>query len=140
MKLWMPEEGKACLPREILTIALSSQRGLLIEFLSAQDKPYPSLIRSKENAPDIVEFVHNCYYIDEFKKNGKNKPKNLCKHGVTAALTASSYINREVNSLFVVPRWLSKDERVAIKDLTPRFYGRPGEFRSIKLKEGQNPQ
>ncbi len=116
-------EGKVCLPSEILTIAQSAKRGLLLEVKSEKGKAYSLLLRNGKD--NTLQAIHKCFAVTE------NKP---CKHLRSAIMLTEKWLNTKLpREVLVDNRWLTKEESVAIKDLTPSLMDKPGEFKTIKL-------
>lgn len=119
--MYVPKEGRVCLPHEILTVARSSQRGLLVEVKSDVGKPYALLLRNGSNG--TLEAIHKCYAIAEGK---------ACKHLRTAIYLAEKWLGNKLSRHVVVEnRWLEKNESVSKEDLTPLLLGKKGAFKSI---------
>lgn len=117
--------GKICTPKEVLTIARSAQRGLLLEVVSDNGKPYTLLLRSGKNG--ALEAVHKCYAVE----------KNLaCKHLRSAIFFTERWLDTKLpRKVDVSLRWLEKSELIASEDLTPMLLGREGKFKTIKLNK-----
>lgn len=126
MIIIVPPEGRACLPQEILTIARSDKRGLLLEVISGEGNPYALLLRnSRTNAH--LEAVHKCYAVSE---------GIACKHLRSAIYFAEKWLNRKLpRKVEIEIRWLNNNEKIAAEDLTPLFLNREGIFKTIKRRE-----
>lgn len=118
-------EGKVCLPREILTIARSSRRGMLLEVVSGDGKPYALLVRHHKSNTRLLA-IHKCYAVSK---------QMACKHIRSALIYAERWLGRTLPNEFEVDvRWLDKKELTATEDLTPLLLNREGVFKTIKLK------
>lgn len=118
--------GKVCTPREVLTIARSAQRGLLLEVESDSGKPYALLLRSGKGS--TLQAIHKCYAVQEGM---------ACKHLRSAIYYSEQWLGiRLPRNVIVSLRWLENSELVALEDLTPKLLGRKGEFKTITLRRG----
>ena len=123
--------GKVCSPREVLTIARSAQRGLLLEVVSDNGKPYALLLRSDLENKGNLQAIHKCFAVE----------KNVaCKHLRSAIYFTEQWLGvklpRKVETSL---RWLDESELIATEDLTPKLLNREGKFETITLiKEGQD--
>lgn len=116
--------GKICPSKEILTVARSARRGLLLEVLSDQGKPYALLLQSKE---DGLRAVHKCYAVERGV---------ACRHLRTAINLAEKWLKTSLpREIEVEVRWLTGEEEIACEDLTPLLLKKQGLFRSIRLKK-----
>ncbi len=117
--------GKVCLPREIITVARSAKRGLLLEIVSEENKPYALLLKNGDDS--FLYAIHKCY------ATSKGLP---CKHLRTAIALSERWLNtklpRDVN---VSPRWLKDRELVAAEDLTCLLLNKQGKFKTITFQE-----
>ena len=123
--------GKVCSPREILTIARSSQRGLLLEVVSDNGKPYALLLRSDLKNKGKLQAIHKCYAVEK---------KIACKHLRSAIYYTEKWLGMKLpRNVETSLRWLDKSELIASEDLTPRLLNKKGRFETITLiKEGQD--
>jgi hypothetical protein len=120
MLLHVPEGHKVCLPPEILTVARSSKRGLLLEVTSGQGKPYALLL--KRNGSKL-EAIHRCFAMDKGA---------ACKHLSSAIYLAEKWLNTKLpRDIEVANRWLEDSESIAGEDLTPLLFGRKGVFATL---------
>jgi len=118
----VPREGKVCLPQEILTVARSAKRGLLLEVISDSGKPYPLLLRSNGNGS--LDAIHRCLAVREGLS---------CKHLRTAISLAERWLNLSLpRDIRVEDRWLDDTESIAAEDLTPLLLGKRGVFGTVK--------
>ncbi len=118
--------GKVCTPQEILTVARSAKRGLLLEVNSGNGKPYALLLRNGSNGS--LEAIHKCFAIEEGK---------ACKHLRSAILLTEKWLNVQLpRDVVVSNRWLDKDkgETVAKEDLTPILLNKKGLFKTLELR------
>lgn len=119
--------GKLCTPREVLTIAQSADRGLLLEVVSDSGKPYALLLKSGQNGS--LQAVHKCFAVEKGM---------ACKHLRSAIYFAERWLNVKLpRSVDVELRWLDSKELVAKEDLTPRLLGKKGGFKTIKMMKGE---
>lgn len=126
--LFVAKGGKLCLPREILTVAQSAHRGLLLEVMSDQGNPYALLLKS--GSGDYLHAVHKCYAVE----NGM-----ACKHLRTAIYFAEQWLRTALpRRVQVELRWLNEAELIVSVDLTPRLLGKQGQFITLKQGEGVN--
>jgi len=126
LKINIPPGGKVCLPQKILTVARSAKRGLLLEVISEQNKPYPLLLRSNEDNSSLYA-VHKCFAVE------KEKP---CRHLRTGVYLAERWLNKALPwTIEVEVRWLKDEELIAKEDLTPILLNKPGQFKTILLKK-----
>lgn len=123
IKITVPREGKVCIPNEILTIARSAKRGLLLEVKSGNGKPYALLLRNGSNGS--LEAIHRCYASEK---------GIACKHLRSAILFTEKWLNVKLpRDVVVSNRWLEKDESVAKEDLTPLLLNKKGVFKTLEL-------
>ena len=123
IKITVPREGKVCIPNEILTIARSAKRGLLLEVKSGNGKPYALLLRNGSNGS--LEAIHKCYASEK---------GIACKHLRSAILFTEKWLNVKLpRDVVVSNRWLEKDESVAKEDLTPLLLNKKGVFNTLEL-------
>lgn len=123
IKITISKEGKVCVPNEILTIARSAKRGLLLEVKSGNGKPYALLLRNGSNGS--LEAIHKCYASEK---------GIACKHLRSAILFTEKWLDAKLpRDVIVSARWLDKSESVAKEDLTPLLLNKKGIFKTLKL-------
>lgn len=123
IKINVSEGGKVCIPGEILTIARSAKRGLLLEVKSGKGKPYALLLRNGSNGS--LEAIHKCYASEK---------GIACKHLRSSIYYTERWLNVKLpRDVVVSNRWLDEDESVAKEDLTPMLLNKKGVFKTLEL-------